>query len=318
MSKYRRVAWEDRCQIRAWIAAEKSIREIAQELEFDPSTIYREIRRNSGEKGYRPRQAQAKAQERYKRCRKKPLLQCELEQTVREKLALRWSPEQISGRLKRERKTPVVSHETIYRYIRARPEQKLLWKGCLRRYKKPGAGRISSRNQRPEWMIPISRRPKSVQNRRIFGHWERDTMQAAERKLMLVCAERKSKYLKLDRVKEPRSIYLAQQTQKLLDPSTLPRPLRSITNDNGGELKDGFLFSVPVYYCDPQKPQQRGTVENTIGLLRQYIPRSTDLQGLTEQEIQDIEQALNHRPRKCLDYRTPYEVFFGQTVALAS
>lgn len=323
MTAYRRVAYEDRCQIEAWIAAKKSQVEIAKRLGFDKSTISRELKRNnlgSEVAQYRPKEAQVFADERKRRCRRPERLRGELEQIVRNKLSQKWSPEQISGRLLRERKVRI-SVETIYRYIRARPSEASCWQQSLRRYKKRGAGRYLYRKKAAltPWKIPISKRPLLAQKRKRFGDWERDTMFGANRQMMLVCAERKSRFVKWDRVQEPKSLHLCRQTQELLDSSKLPHPLRSITNDNGGELQDGFAFKVPVYYCDPHSPQQRGTIENTIGLLRQYVPKGTDLTKLTAEEFKAIESAMNHRPRKCLDYRTPFEVFYGQTtVALAS
>lgn len=142
-------------------------------------------------------------------------------------------------------------------------------------------------------------------------------MYALNRKMVLVCAERKSRLVKIAAVKHPASLNVTNQTEELLKAASYRKP-KTITNDNGGELLDGFAFKIPVYYCAPRKPQQRGTVENSIGLLRQYMPRGTDLSSITVEEIQSIESALNHRPRKCLDWRTPYEVFFGKSVALAS
>lgn len=320
MTAYRRVAYEDRCQIEAWIAAKKSQAEIAKRLGFNKSTISRELRRNNPDlkpAQYCPKAAQVLSDRRKKQCRRPVRLQGELEQLVRSKLSQKWSPEQIAGRLYREKKIQI-SHETIYRYIRARPDEDRSWKQCLRRYKKSGVGRYLYRKKAQDWQLSISKRPLSVQKRKRFGDWERDTMYGAHRQMMLVCTERKSRFVKWDRVQEPKSVHLCRQTQELLDSKKLPHPVRSITNDNGGELQDGFAFKVPVYYCDPHSPQQRGTVENTIGLLRQYVPKGSDLTQLSLEEVQAIESAMNHRPRKCLDYRTPFEVFYGQTtVALA-
>ncbi len=141
-------------------------------------------------------------------------------------------------------------------------------------------------------------------------------MYGKDRRMILVCAERKSRLIKIARVEKPLSLNLTDQTKALLRQANY-RPLKTITNDNGGELLDGFSFDVPVYYCEPRNPQQRGTVENTIGLLRQYLPRGSDLSKLSDEQIKAIESALNHRPRKCLDWRTPYEVFFQKSIALA-
>jgi len=315
VSAYRRVTYADRCQIFALISVKKGAGEISQLLGFDRSSIYREIKRNKQGARYRPKEAQAMAKVRLARCRKTRLLRGEAETSVLEKLEQRWSPEQISKRLRREKRLSI-SHETIYRYIRARPEQRAEWKRLLRRQRRGGLPR-RGKKPRPEWMLPISERPKIVAERKRYGDWERDTMYGSNGRMLLVCTERKSRLLKIATVKLPVSVHLTSQTEDLLKAASYRQP-KTITNDNGGELLDGFALKIPVYYCAPRRPDQRGTVENSIGLLRQYLPRGTDLAAITAEEIQNIESALNHRPRKCLDWRTPHEVFFGTSVALAS
>lgn len=309
MSVYRRVTYADRCLIFAYFSSKMSITGIADALKFHKSTIQRELKRNSP--AYAPKSAQARAEEKYRACRRRKRIAGELEILVRKKLQEKWSPEQIALRLKKE-KSSSVSHATIYRYL----EEHRDWQRCLRRFGKKRGGPNRRRGNRPPWAVSIDKRAKVIEERKRYGDWERDTMYGQNRAMMLVCCERKSKLIKIARVKKPASMHLTEQTKELLAEADY-RKLRSITNDNGGELLDGFNFSVPVYYCDPGKPQQRGTVENSIGLLRQYLPRGTDLTTLSEEEIKAIENELNLRPRKCLDGRTPYEVFFNKTVALA-
>lgn len=313
---YRRVSYVDRCQIFAFLAVKKPPKQIAKKLGMHPSTIYREIKRNSGER-YQADAAEELAQTRKIRCRKPRLIKGDLEALIREKLARRWSPEEIAKRLMRERKRNI-SHSTIYRFIHARPEEKPLWEKCLRRYRKRRGNfrRSAGKTMRYPWALSIKERPKIVANRSRFGDWERDTMYGKDRRMLLVCSERKSRLVKLAVLKLPLAINVTTQTKALLDEASY-RPLRTITNDNGGELLDGFDFNVPVYYCQPGRPHQRGTVENTIGLIRQYLPKQADLATLTDQEIRKIEDELNMRPRKCLAWRTPHEVFFGKSIALA-
>jgi IS30 family transposase len=314
MRQYRRVAFEHRCQIQAFLASKTRVSEIAENLGFHRSTIYREMRRNRSQQGYKLEHAHSLARKRFESCRRKALMQGDLQLAVLRKIELRWSPEQIAGRFKRENYAQL-SHETIYRFIRSC--RLTLWKRSLRRYKKRGQGRYAARNNKPHWKThSIQDRPRVIDQRRRFGDWERDTMLGQSRKMVLVCAERKSRFVRITRAKEPFCIHLTQQTKELLE---IPggRKVRSITNDNGAEFKDGDQFEQPVYYCDPQKPQQRGTVENTIGLVRQYLPKKANFLEVTETQIQAIEDELNLRPRKCLDYRTPHEVFFGKPVALA-
>ena len=312
MTAYRRVTFEDRCLISALRKIKLSIAEIANQTGFNKSTISRELRRN-GEKSYLPRQAHQKAQDRFMACRRPKKIRGSLEELVVGKITDDWSPEQVAGRLYREHKLEL-SHTTIYKYIHEHHEQQSVVRKSLRKVGKGGCGRLK-RRRRPEWMLKFSDRPKVIGNRRRFGDWERDTLYAKDRKQVIVCVDRRSRYIKVARVKEPYCLHLTEQTKALLQGTG---KLRSITNDNGSEFQDGFQFNVPVYYCDPRSPHQRGTVENQIGLVRQYITRKTDLTQLSDEQIQAIENKLNHRPRKCLDWKTPHEVFFQATVALAS
>lgn len=135
------------------------------------------------------------------------------------------------------------------------------------------------------------------------------------RKKLLVCADRKSRYMKLAKVNDPTAKGVTELTEKLLKQAG--KRIYTVTNDNNTEFNGGSILGCPVYYCDPLKPQQRGMIENLCGLLRQYFTHKTNINDLSEQDIRDVEQALNHRPRKCLDYKTPYEVFYGKSVALA-
>jgi transposase, IS30 family len=162
----------------------------------------------------------------------------------------------------------------------------------------------------------ITQRPEKINNRSRLGDWERDLMCGLNRSALLICVERKSRFLKISKLNSYKAVDVFSQTQQLL--AETGTEIKSITNDNGPEFNDGYLSAVPIYYCQPQKPQQRGTVENTIGLLRQYHSRKSDLSEINNEGIVNLENKMNSRPRRCLDYRTPYEVLYNVTVALVS
>lgn len=311
MASYRRVAYEDRCQIRAFLQVGESIKAIARKLKFDKSTVYREVARNAeSQKKYRAGLAQKRADKRRYFCCRPFLISDELEGQVLSQLFCDWSPDQISRRLAQE-EVGSVSHQTIYNYIARNGRS--LWP-YLRRFNRRGASRIRMTVHKREGKVSIDERPVACENRKRIGDWERDCMYGANQKRLLVCVDRKSRLSKITKLTGSRVIDVTRLTNKLLKQTN--RKVHTITNDNGPEFRrpDGSI--APVYYCYPRRPQQRGTVENTIGLIRQYIKRRHDLDLFTDQDIKRIEDLLNSRPRKCLDYKTPYEVFYQKTVAL--
>jgi IS30 family transposase len=166
-----------------------------------------------------------------------------------------------------------------------------------------------------EGKTSIEQRPVESNKRLRLGDWERDCMYGARGERLLVCVDRKSRLTKITKVVGRTVRDITKLTNKLLQETK--RKIHTITNDNGPEFRHPDGAIAPVYYCHPRRPQERGTVENTIGLIRQYIKRTTDLTLLTNQDIKHVEEVLNFRPRKCLDYKTPYEVFYGKSVALA-
>lgn len=313
MSCYRRVAVKDRYQIQAYLQSNVPVIKIAKSLGFNKSTIYREAKRNASIEGYFAEAAHGHAKVRFARCRRKLKMVGELEALVVKKIASGWTPDHVSGRFRLEN-VASLSHETIYRYIRSRATLKPQFFQGLRRFTKSKKGQSRGTRKKPAWMLTIHDRPSVINGRKTLGHWERDGMFVKNKRQVLVCIERKSRYTKIAKVKEPYCLHITQQAEKLMGSTG---KFLSITNDNGNEFMDAPYFKVPVYYCDPKKPHQRGSVENAIGLLRQYLPSETDLNDVTDDEMQEIENKLNHRPRRCLDYRTPYEVFFNQKVALA-
>lgn len=310
MKLYSRVSYEERCQIFALLQAKNSVPEIARILNRNKSTIYRELKRATAyHPSYKPKFAQElRDREKRKQVRKK-LIKSDLERTILEKLHERWSPQLISGRLKKE-KVSKISHQTIYNYVdKNRPLKCLLKFGT-----KKGTGRLAQRRANKAKYKSIHERPKSVLKRNRFGHWERDGMYGADRKQVLVCQERKSRYILIEPVGKVTSDKVNKLTMKML----AKEKVLSITNDNGSEFRKYMNWDVPVYHCDPLRPDQRGSVENVIGTLRLYISRKTDLDKLGKEGIKSIENKVNLRPRKMFGYKTPYEVYFKKNVALVS
>jgi len=308
----------EREEISRGISSGQSMREIARNLGRSPSTISREIGRNGGLLKYRAHFADDSAWERG--CR--PKLCClaqngKLRRIVATKLALDWSPEQISGWLKRtysDEETLQVSHETIYKslFIQSRGvlkkelQKHLRTKRVFRQSKKYNT-RGQPRGQIIDG-VSIMQRPPEVEDRAVPGHWEGDLIAGSSNTHIATLVERSSRFTMLIKVdgKDTKTVISALSKQV----KTLPRHLRqSLTWDRGMELADHKTFTMAtdtkVYFCDPQSPWQRGTNENTNRLLRQYFPKKTNLSMHTQEELNDVARRLNQRPRKVLEYETP-------------
>ena len=245
MTKYQRVTYEKRCLIDAYLKVNFSQSEIAKILGVHKSTISREIQRNSAG-GYCPSLAQKFAAKRFKLCRRRLKLHGDLILEVRAKIKEKWSPEQISGRFKLESKKLSVSHETIYKYLRKdKKAQGEIWVHLRKSLVKRGRSRFSYKRRRPDWQKPIGTRLKVINERKRFGDWERDMMVGRDQGGVLVCVERKSKYLKVGKAPTFKSVDTFKNTTDLL--ASTRTKVHSITNDNGTEFGDGYLFSVPVY-----------------------------------------------------------------------
>lgn len=299
---FRRLTLTDRCQIQALFGIEKSYSEIADKLGFHRSTIWREIKRNLywGYK-YCATDAHREALKRRSNCHRTPVVQGALLEYLKERLKEKWSPEQISGRTKLENKF-CVSTQTIYNFIHKKSQDLAIFL----RGKQRGWGRFSQRKaNRNDDRLKIESRAKTIDNRRRVGDWERDLFFTANRKAVLACVERKTRLLKLKIVDVLKAENISRLTTDLIGTSRLP--MLSITNDNGSEFADGKNMAVPVYYCKPFKPQQRGTIENTIGLVRSFITRKTDISQFNDSTILEIENLINNRPRKILNFQTPLE-----------
>ncbi|MFQ2293914.1 IS30-like element ISAhy3 family transposase [Aeromonas enteropelogenes] len=321
----------EREEIRVGLSAKMSIRDIARALNRSPSTISREVQCNRGRRYYKAVDANNRANRMAKRP-KACLLErnSRLRELVLEKLELKWSPEQISGWLKRtmpRQKAMQISAETIYKtlYFRSRSALHHLLVKHLRRSHSLRHGKCHTRKGERGTInivngISIHERSRHIDNRRTFGHWEGDLVSGTNNSHIATLVDRKSRYtiiLKLSG-KDAGSVNQAI-TEKF---KTLPRKLRqSLTWDRGMELAKHLEFTantgVKVYFCDPQSPWQRGTNENTNGLIRQYFPKKTCLAQYSQQELDKVAAQLNSRPRKTLKFKTPKEVI-EKSVALTS
>ena len=311
---------------RAMVGAQ-SIRSIAVSLGRSPSTISREIRRNEGPTGYRANRADQVAWDRARRPKPcKLALDRALAQQVADKLQRQWSPEQIAGWLKRTYPDDTscrVSHETIYRtlFIQSRGALKKELLAHLRRtramrrsrhhtQKTDDHGRISD-------TVSIRERPATVEDRAVPGHWEGDLLFGAKNSQIATLVERQTRYAMLVKVNSKDTETVINALIK--NARRLPRELyRSLTWDRGKEMAGHRRFTlatdIQVYFCDPQHPWQRGTNENTNGLLRQYFPKGIDLSTVSQAKLTAVARRLNDRPRKTLGYQAPADRY-RQTVA---
>lgn len=321
---YCQLTREERYQIRVALKCKKSNAQIGKLLKRHRSTIWRERKRNTGQNGYRPLQAQKHARKRREDRFYFKKLTAELQYFIAGKLWLQWSPEQISGRLKLEgHKT--VCPETIYRFIqRNQNEGGSLWVN-LRTANKIRRKRIKIPSNRTKISdrLFIKHRPKVVDQRKRIGDFERDTMVGERHKSwLLTVVDRKSKLTFIAKLKSHNASEAHSATVEVLK----DQRVHTITNDNGLEFsshqKTAEELKTKIYFTTPYTSQERGTNENTNGLIRQYFPKSTDLNQVSEEKIKQVQSLLNSRPRKSLGYRTPHEIHHRvklthQLVALA-
>jgi IS30 family transposase len=286
---------------------------IAELMDRHPSTISRELRRNRGRRGYRPQQAQRLADERRARCRRPAKLEDpQVHDHVEQKLMQWWSPDQISGRLRAchpRQPRRWLSRQTIYNWINRRAPQ---WKTHLRRQ-----GRPVERRGKLQDVVRIDGRPDVINRRRRYGDWEGDTLVGQGRRSALVSlVERKSGYTRIGRADDLTAATTARVTRRRM--RDLPTSWRrSITFDNGKEFMNhrqiARQLDLEIYFAKPYRSWQRGTNENTNGLLRQFFPKGIDFSRISHQAVARAETLLNERPRKRLDYRTPAEIFANHT-----
>jgi IS30 family transposase len=312
----------EREEISRGIACDLSLRAIATQLGRAASTVSREVNRNGGLQHYRASRADEAAWDRAHRPKPCKLVsEPVLSRLVANKLRLHWSPEQIAGWLKRtcpEHENRQVSHETIYKslFIQARGalkkelQQHLRSQRAIRRsrhasQKGDGRGQIKD-------MVSIRERPAAVEDRAVPGHWEGDRIIGTNNSQIATLVERHTRYVMLAKVsgKDTETVInaLIKQARKL--PSEL---YKSLTWDRGKEMHDHKRFTlatdIKIYFCDPQSPWQRGSNENTNGLLRQYFPKGTDLSVHSQAKLNAVARQLNGRPRKTLGFETPAERF---------
>lgn len=323
----RTLSLSEREEISRGLVTGHSIRSMAAELGRAPSTVSREIRRNDGWRRYRANKADQAAWERAKRPKTCKLVENPaLARVVTSKLQLQWSPEQIAGWLKHayQGNEPfLVSHETIYKslYIQARGALKRELLQHLRRTR--GMRRSRHHTQKTDNhgriinAVSISERPAEAADRAVPGHWEGDLFFGSNNSQIATLVERHTRYVML--VKVPSKDTETVINALIKHAHKLPTELyKSLTWDRGKELADHKQFSlatdIDVYFCDPQHPWQRGSNENTNGLLRQYFPKGMDLSDVHQNRLNAVARRLNERPRKTLDFRTPAERF-SQSVA---
>jgi IS30 family transposase len=315
-----RLSFLEREQISRGVAAGEGVRAIARALGRSPSTVSREIARAGGRQRYRALGAERSAQQRLRRPKASKLSRCpRLLAEVEAGLLMRWSPQQISARLKLDYPDDLemrISHETIYQslYVQSRGELRRQLAQNLRsgRTKRRGRGRGPDLRGKISDMVPISQRPPQVEDRAVPGHWEGDLLVGAGgRSFIATLVERQTRYVMLARLGADRKTehVIAALKQRIRQ---LPSHLAlSLTWDQGNELAAHARFraqtGIEVYFCDPHAPWQRGSNENTNGLLRQYLPKGSDLAARSQVELDQIAAELNARPRQTLGWSTPAE-----------
>lgn len=306
----------------------ESFTEIARRLGRAPSTIAREVTRNGGRDEYRAWHAHERARSRTRRPKRFKLSGGPLMREVTRRLMQLWSPQEISERLRLDFPNDPkmrVSHETIYQslFVQGRGELRRELARCLRsgRTQRRANGHAAGRGKLPG-MVLISERPPEAADRAVPGHWEGDLILGAKSLSAVgTLVERSTRLVLLLHLGGDRSAVNVEHVMRRTIMGLPKQMRRSVTWDQGSEMATHARFTVatgiPIYFCDPHSPWQRGSNENTNGLLRQYLPKGTDLSIVTPKQLQEIQDSLNNRPRKTLGYLTPFEVY-AQAVALTA
>ncbi len=308
---YTHLTQQERYQIYALKKAGHTQIEIANVLERNASTISRELSRNSGGRGYRPKQAHCSSIDR--RAMNARTVDEATWQFAQEMIMMQWSPEQISGHAD-------ISPETVYQRVYANKQAGgLLWKNlrCQKKHKKR-YGKIDRRGMIPN-RLSIEDRPAIVETRSRIGDWEADTVIGKNHRQAIVSiVERKSGFTLIRKVERKTALAVSQAMIGLLKPHQ--KKVHTITSDNGREFAGheeiASGLKADFYFAHPYSSWERGTNENTNGLIRQYFPKNRDFTTITQQEINTAMERLNNRPRKRLGYQTPNQVFFKSGVAL--
>jgi IS30 family transposase len=315
MKQYTQLTSEQRYQISGLKKAGWKQCQIASEIGVDKSTISRELKRNKGDRGWRPKQAQRLRNERRQDCINGQRLTlndwAEVDRLIRQDL----SPEQVSARLELEGELQV-SHESIYQHIYAdKRAGGDLWRHL--RCQKPHRKRYASGQERRGAIrnrVSIDARPKIVEQKMRIGDWEGDTVIGKNHQGVLVTlAERKSRYVLAGQLRSKHAEGVTAKVNSLLRPHK--HKCHTVTFDNGKEFAEheaiAAALTADIYFAHPYHSWERGLNENSNGLLRQYFPKRMELIDVTEEQVQWVVDRLNHRPRKVLGFRSPHEVFFG-------
>jgi len=319
MRTYSQLAQEQRYQVYALLKMGHTQTEIAQVVGVDKSTICCELRRNRGRRGYRPKQAHWMALNR--RHHTYARISSNTWALIESKIRLDWSPEQIAGWMRKNTDVSI-SHEWIYQYILADKQAGGELYRHLRCQKKRRKryGSYDRRGTLPN-RVSIEMRPEIVGQRQRLGDWEVDTVIGKRhRQAIVTLTERKSRLVLLRKVERRTADQVSQAVIDLLRP--VIDCVQTITGDNGKEFAEHERIAVELeaifFFAHPYSAWERGTNENLNGLVRQYVPKNRDFSLVTDEELHLIVNRLNHRPRKCLEFRTPFEVFFEHRVALTS
>jgi len=317
---YKQLTLEQRYEIKAYMQAGFSMSMISQLIGVHKSTISREVKRNSGQKGYRAKQAHEKAVTRWKQATKHIRFTEEIKALVAFYIRLDFSPEQVSGYLKRIHSIKT-NTETIYQYIRADKAaggDLYCHLRCSSKKKRKRYGGTDRRGQIPD-RVSIDQRPAIVDSKERIGDWEVDTVIGKNHKGALVTAvERVTKFTCIQYVPNKTAELVSQALIKMLYPYR--KRVFTITYDNGKEFskhkKIAQVLEADGYFAHPYHSWERGLNENTNGLIRQYLPKKTSFENVKEANIIFIQNRLNGRPRKMLNFQTPQELFIGTNVAL--
>jgi IS30 family transposase len=319
MRTYTQLTQAQRYQIYALRNTQHSLAEIATVIGVHKSSVSRELERNRGKRGYRPQQAQELALER--RHKAVPRITAEVWALVERLLKQDWSPEQISGRLKKEQGI-CISHEWIYQYILAdkRANGDLYKHLRCQKKRRKRYGTYDRRGKLPNCRS-IEERPAIVNARKRLGDWEVDTIIGRKHKQAIVTlTERKSRFTFVSKVKRRTAQAVRRQVCRMLLP--VKKKVHTLTSDHGKEFADheqiAQMLELKFYFAHPYAAWERGTNENTNGLLRQYFPKKSDFQSVSNKTLERAMARLNFRPRKTLRFKTPFEVFYHSSVALTT
>jgi IS30 family transposase len=322
MRSYKQLSQEQRYQIEILKKAGKNQTEIAELLDVSPSTICREMQRNKGKKGYRPKQAQIKAVKRRKEAAKSLKMTAELIVLIEARIIMDWSPEQISGSLKDELGI-LISHERIYQHIWADKRHGGTLYTHLRQSNKKRKKQYGSKDKRGQIRnrVSIDERPAIVAEKTRIGDWEIDTVIGQNHQGALVTiVDRVSKFTLIKKVDSKHAEVVTAATISLLQPY-LDKTL-TITADNGKEFAGHETIkeqlNADVYFAHPYHSWERGLNENTNGLIRQYFTKGSSFENITDDEVEAVMNKLNHRPRKTLKFKTPHAVFFAELLQEAA